>query len=110
MIAICFQTTRLTGTLKGVIFVVDSADRERASEAKTELHKLMDEGELRDSILLIFANKQDLPNAMSPSELSDKLELGSLKQKTWNIQKACASNGDGLYEGLEWLSRNLKKR
>jgi len=58
--------------------------------------------------LLVFANKQDLPNAMSVAELTDKLGLHSLKRK-WFIQAACATTGDGLYEGLDWLSNSLSK-
>jgi len=42
----------------GLIFVVDSNDRERATEAKEELKRMLDEDELRDAVLLVFANKQ----------------------------------------------------
>lgn len=41
--------------------------------------------ELRDATLLVFANKQDLPNAMSVSEITDKLGLHSLRQRRWYI-------------------------
>ncbi|MCL7023751.1 hypothetical protein MKW94_009736, partial [Papaver nudicaule] len=34
--------------------------------------------ELRDAVLLVFANKQDLPNAMNAAEITDKLGLHSL--------------------------------
>ena len=47
-----FQNTQ------GLIFVVDSNDRERVGEAREELVKMLDEDELRDAIVLIFANKQ----------------------------------------------------
>lgn len=50
-----FQNTQ------GVIFVVDSNDRERVSEAREELQRMLNEDELRDALLLVFANKQDLP-------------------------------------------------
>jgi len=50
-------------------------------------------------------NKQDLPNAMNAAEITDKLGLHSLRQRAWYIQAACATSGDGLYEGLEWVSR-----
>lgn len=63
-----------------------------------------------DALLLIFANKQDLPNAMNAPEITDKLGLQSLRQRGWYIQSACATTGDGLYEGLEWLSTNLRKK
>lgn len=42
----------------GVIFVVDSNDRERVSEAKEELFKMLQEDELRDAVVLVMANKQ----------------------------------------------------
>lgn len=48
----------------GIIFVVDSNDRDRVGEARDELHRMLNEDELRDALLLVFANKQDLPNAM----------------------------------------------
>lgn len=99
-----FQNTQ------GIIFVVDSNDRERVSEAREELQRMLNEDELRDALLLVFANKQDLPNAMNAAEITDKLGLHGLRQRTWYIQAACATSGDGLYEGLEWLSTNMKRR
>ena len=60
------------------------------------------------AILLVFANKQDLPNAMNAAEITDKLGLHSLRQRNWYIQSTCATTGDGLYEGLDWLSTSLK--
>merc|ERR1711939_1021447 len=100
----------------GIIFVVDSNDRERIDDssgsdnsAKEELHRMLAEDELRDSVLLVFANKQDLPNAMSASELTDKLGLNELRNRRWYIQATCAVQGNGLYEGLDWLSNELSK-
>lgn len=58
--------------------------------------------ELRDAVLLVFANKQDLPNAMNAAEITDKLGLHSLRQRHWYIQSCCATSGEGLYEGLDW--------
>jgi len=98
-----FQNTQ------GLIFVVDSNDRERANEAAEELLKMLNEDELRDAALLVFANKQDLPNAMSTAEVTDKLGLRGLKQRLWYIQGTCATSGEGLYEGLDWMAANVKK-
>lgn len=50
-----------TGT-QGLIFVVDSADRDRIDEARQELHRIINDREMRDAIILVFANKQDLPD------------------------------------------------
>ena len=49
-----------TGT-QGLVFVVDSQDRERIDEAKQELHRILSDREMKDCLLLVFANKQDLP-------------------------------------------------
>nr|ANM86091.1 ADP-ribosylation factor 1 [Stygiella incarcerata] len=97
---------------QGLIFVVDSNDRDRISDAHDELHRMLSEDELRDAVLLVFANKQDLPHAMSVPEIRDKLGLPSIRNRKWFIQSSCATTGDGLYEGLDWLSQNIntKKR
>jgi ADP-ribosylation factor protein 1 len=95
--------------LNAVIFVVDSNDKERVDEAKDELHKMMSEEQLKDVILLVFANKQDLPYAISAKDMTEKLNLNELKQKSWYIQPCCAQSGVGLFEGLDWLSGKLKK-
>lgn len=52
-----------TGT-QGLIFVVDCADRDRVDEARQELHRIINDREMRDAIILVFANKQDLPDGM----------------------------------------------
>ncbi|KAF7804954.1 ADP-ribosylation factor isoform X1 [Senna tora] len=82
-----FQNTQ------GLIFVVDSNDRDRVVEARDELHRMLNEDELRDAVLLVFANKQDLPNAMNAAEITDKLGLHSLRQRHWYIQSTCATSG-----------------
>ncbi len=71
---------------------------------------MLREEELKDADLLVFANKQDLPNAMSAPELTDKLGLHELSGRQWYIQACCATTGDGLYEGLDWLSDTMSKR
>jgi len=92
-----------------LIFVVDSNDRERINEAALELQKILREDELQNTILLVFANKQDLPNAMSVAEVTEKMELHSLRSRNWYIQATCAVTGEGLYEGFEWLQHALQK-
>ena len=65
---------------------------------------------MRDAILLVFANKQDLPNAMTAGEITEKLGLQSMRNRQWFIQSAWATTGDGLYEGLDWLSWTLASK
>eukprot|EP01105_Mastigella_eilhardi_P003442 TRINITY_DN1439_c0_g1_i9.p1 TRINITY_DN1439_c0_g1~~TRINITY_DN1439_c0_g1_i9.p1 ORF type:complete len:201 (+),score=70.86 TRINITY_DN1439_c0_g1_i9:64-603(+) len=96
-------------TTQGLIFVVDSNDRERVAEAADVLRELTTrEDLLRGATLLVLANKQDLPNAMSAAELTDRLGLHKLCDRKWYLQAACASSGDGLYEGLDWLATTMK--
>merc|ERR1711879_806030 len=91
----------------GAIFVVDSSDRDRIEDAREELTKMLSEDEMRDAVLLVLANKQDLPHAMSTSEVAEKLGLNDLRRRQWFVQSACATTGDGLFEGLDWMSRTL---
>lgn len=91
---------------QGLIYVVDSNDRERIGEAKEELESILSDDSMRDVKVLVFANKQDLPNAMTPSEISEK--LGLFKLRDWYIQPSNAVNGEGLYEGLDWMANSIK--
>ncbi|KAG6443236.1 hypothetical protein O3G_MSEX002792 [Manduca sexta] len=95
---------------QGLIFVVDSSDTKRIAEAENELANMLKEDELRDAVILVFANKQDMPNAMTAAELTNALNLNNLKNRRWYIQATCATQGQGLYEGLDWLSNELAKK
>ncbi len=95
---------------QGLIFVIDSNDRDRIKVASEELHRMINEEELKDAIILIYANKQDYRDAMTPAEVTDKLGLHRLKSRQWHIQGCKATTGEGLYEGLDWLSATLKNK
>ena len=92
---------------QGLIFVVDSNDRDRIGEAHDELHRVLAAEELRSASVLILANKQDLPNAMSVAEISDKMGTQSLRQRRWFVQPSCAASGEGLFEGLDWIAGSI---
>jgi small GTP-binding protein len=94
----------------GLIFVVDSNDRDRVEDAAEELKKMLAEEELKDCIVLIMANKQDLKEAMSPNEITEKLGMSQLKGRQWLVQGTSATSGQGLKEGLEWMASNLLKK
>ncbi|KAK1756679.1 ADP-ribosylation factor 6 [Echria macrotheca] len=93
---------------QGLIFVVDSADRARIDEARTELHRIISDREMRDCLLLVLANKQDLDDAMKPLEITERLQLNKIKDKVWFVQPTVATRGDGLNEGFNWLSEHTK--
>ena len=94
----------------GIIYVVDSSDVDRMDIAREELHKLMSNDLLRNATLLVYANKQDLPNALSASQLAEKLDLSNYMKpmRNWYVQPCCGTSREGLYEGLDWLSKNLE--
>ncbi|KAJ3681644.1 hypothetical protein LUZ60_014217 [Juncus effusus] len=92
-----------------LIYVVDSADRERIGRAKAEFQTIINDPFMLNSVILVFANKQDMRNAMSPMEVCEGLGLYDLRNRVWHIQGTCALKGDGLYEGLDWLSTSLKE-
>merc|ERR1711966_519210 len=78
---------------QGLVFVVDSNDRDHIEDAREELMKILNEDEMRDAVVLIFANKQDLPNSMPAAEMAEKLGLQSLRGRQWFIQSTCATSG-----------------
>eukprot|EP00967_Tisochrysis_lutea_P130404 scaffold225540_cov39-Tisochrysis_lutea.AAC.1 len=67
----------------------------------------MEAEELKDALLLVYANKQDLPQALSVQEVADALELSTIPGRVWYIQACSATSGDGISEGLEWLASKL---
>ena len=90
-----------------VIFVIDSTDIERLTTASEELRAMLNEEELRDAALLVFANKQDQPGAKGAGEISEALKLGELKDRNWSIVACSAVDGRGVQEGMDWLVSNV---
>eukprot|EP01080_Neovahlkampfia_damariscottae_P004847 gene4847-8432_t len=86
---------------------VDSSDRERLKEAKEELKRMLDDPLLSEACLLILANKQDLENCLSSKDIETEFELNDINQKFY-IQPCCAINGEGIYDGLTWLAKNVE--
>jgi len=95
-----------------LIYVVDSSDAERLGEAATELHKILQDDSVRRSCrsVLVYANKQDLPNAMPTSKIVDVLNMRGIRGMDWYCQGSNATKGEGLYEGLDWLNNTLKSQ
>lgn len=103
---------------QAVIFCVDSNDRERMNSreghdpqrdfdsARGLLRMTLDEDELKDAVVLVLANKQDLPNAMSVEEVAAAMNVGDYKARgrTIHVLGTCGITGDGCYEGLDWLT------
>jgi ADP-ribosylation factor protein 1 len=59
--------------------------------------------------MINHVRQQDLPNAMDADRIVEKLGLCALRNRIWHIQATCANSGQGLYEGLDWLTTHLAK-
>ena len=92
---------------QALVYVVDSADKMRIEEARTELMRILADRDMANVTLLVLANKSDLPGAVDVQELEDQLKLNTLRDHTWHIQKTCATKGEGLREALAWLYQNM---
>jgi len=95
---------------QAVIYVVDSSDVDRIGTSKTEFHAILEEEELKESVILVYANKQDLPGALDDAGVAENLGLHNIKNRQWAIFKTSAIKGEGLFEGLEWLANTLKTK
>ena len=95
----------------GLFYVIDSTDRERITESAEELHGILKHDKMHGVPVVIIANKQDLPNAYSCSELVQKMGLEELNKtrNKWYIQNACAVNGDGIFESMKEMSTMVKE-
>lgn len=92
--------------------MVDSNDPGRFGEAAQELQVLLAEEAVQNVSILVFANKQDLPNAVSAAKIAEKLDLAKLSNsRDWCIQPCTAlRTSQGLHAGLDWLSQTLAKK
>ncbi|KAJ6239608.1 adp-ribosylation factor a1e [Anaeramoeba flamelloides] len=94
---------------QGIIFVVDSSEDEYFELAREEIHRVMSDEKLINAALLVFANKQDLSSALDAEELGKKLQLTKLRFHKWKIQNCIATTGEGLNEGLTFLTKEILK-
>nr|XP_034313685.1 ADP-ribosylation factor [Crassostrea gigas] len=92
----------------GLVYVVDSNDRERILMSREELFGILENDEMRGVPVVIIANKQDQPNALSTSDVADLLCLHKLTSRKWFIQPACAIKGEGLHESISELATLVK--
>lgn len=78
------------------IYVVDSADVKRLEETGQELSELLLEEKLKGVPLLVYANKQDLGQAVTAAEIAEGLGLHNIKDRDWQIQSCIAIDGKGV--------------
>ena len=94
---------------QGLVYVVDASDRSRFDEAKNELDWILESDEMKGVPVVVLANKQDLPQAATPSDVAMRLGLDKLRNRKWYVQGTSALSGDGILEAMKELSRLVKE-
>ncbi len=98
-------------TTDGLVWVVDSSDRHRLEDCKSELHSLLKEERLGGATLLVMANKQDLPGALSVSEISDILGVDRIaKNRHCAIFPSSAYEPESVSNGVNWIVEDIGSR
>lgn len=86
-----------------VIYVVDAACQSRFEDTKSALEKVLRHEDLQGAPILIYANKQDLPGAVTAEELARYLDLKELNERPYMFQAISAYDGLGVKDGINWL-------
>ncbi|XP_045181517.2 ADP-ribosylation factor 1-like [Mercenaria mercenaria] len=94
---------------EGIVYVVDSSDMERIEEAREELFNVLESEELKGVPIVVFANKQDMLDAMSASEIAQHLYLNMLTGRNWCVQQTSATTGEGLLQAMGELATLAKE-
>ena len=92
-----------------LIYLVDSSDSKRIDLARIELMKLLENDDLKDCPLLVFANKMDL-GINDIHFVKDKLDLDKIRGREWFLKGCSSLTGDGLYEGFAWMVKQMKSK
>lgn len=92
-----------------LVYVVDSSDHRRLEESTKEFQELISQDKLANVPTLVFANKQDLMNAVEVQDIQNALGLACIQDRGWTIQACSAKTGEGLQEGMEWLVGVVEK-
>ena len=89
---------------------MDSNDRDRVAQSRAELHGILDDTDIQGVPFVVLANKQDIPNAMSPTQLIDNLGLRRyIGRHEWYVHATCAVTGEGIYEAMDVVGRLAKQ-
>lgn len=94
--------------VQAIVFVVDSADQDTLEVAKMELQELLEKPSLSGIPLLVLGNKNDLPGALGSSELKERLDLQSYKNREVAVYSISCKNQTNIHITLEWLIKHSK--
>jgi len=92
-----------------IIYVVDSTDVKRMGISKEELFSMLEEEELKNAILCVFANKQDKEGALPLERINEELGLSHIKNRKYQLFKTSAKEGYGIKDGLDWIANSIQQ-
>ncbi|MCL4129335.1 UNVERIFIED_CONTAM: hypothetical protein GTU68_010044 [Idotea baltica] len=94
-----------------IIYVVDSADRERMSDSKEVFDRMIASGNLQGVPLLVLANKQDIPDCMGVREVKPVFNQAAelIGRRDCMVMPVSALTGAGVDEGIDWLVECIKR-
>ena len=99
-----------TGT-RGIVYVVDSSDRARIPKAREEFAKVLGDEQLAETSILLIANKQDMPGALSKEEMEKAFEINKLAgERSWKVSPTVAKDGTGLVDAFRWLADSMEQK
>lgn len=77
------------------------------NEVREHLYFMLAAEQLTGVPMLVLANKQDRPGALSATEIGELLGIDSIMDRTCHVQPCSAVRNEGLWEGLDWLAANV---
>jgi Arf/Sar family protein len=91
-----------------VLYVVDAAAPQKMATAKKELHKLLDDGSIGSTPLLVLANKIDIMPHVGETELIERLQLNYVMETPWMVLPISALHCTNIEQVVEWLTSQGK--
>lgn len=94
--------------VQAIVYVVDAADHDGLDSGRQELHELLQKPSLAKTPLLVLGNKNDLPGALSTTELIERLDLKALQDREVCVYSISCKNQTNIDKTIEWLMKHAK--
>lgn len=94
--------------VQAIVYVVDAADYDNLESARLELAELLGKPSLQGIPLLVLGNKNDLPGALSTTDLIDRLDLKNLSQREVCVYSISCKSQNNIDITLDWLTKHAK--
>lgn len=97
--------------VSAIVYVVDAADRDTISIARSELHDLLSKPGLNGIPLLVLGNKVDRqPDALSEEAFVDQMNLTALTNREVCCYMVSCKNSTNLGAVMDWLVKHSKTK